>query len=168
MNFCNNVLAQDLRIVVDQPASDVFISDTDSHFYDYIKHLMKQLLCKSSGRLSAGGIFSRKSQSTCDLIGGWRTLLTPTRAWGWGEGKSGIELGPTFRRACPLLLSLSISKTISKFDTCTIQLGSTKPPHREVCNTRIKNIYLFTTITCTHAWEVHRDFGIKCCNKKTI
>jgi len=70
MNFCNNVLAQDLRIVVDQPASDVFISDTDSHFYDYIKHLMKQLLCKSSGRLSAGGIFSRKSQSTCDLIGG--------------------------------------------------------------------------------------------------
>jgi len=70
MDLCNNVLAQDLRIVVDQAASDVFINDTDSHFYDYIKHLMKQLLCKSSARLSAGGIFSRKSQSTCDLIGG--------------------------------------------------------------------------------------------------
>jgi hypothetical protein len=56
--------------VVDQAASDVFISDTDSLFYDYIKHLMKQPLCKSSARLSAGGIFSRKSQSTCDLIGG--------------------------------------------------------------------------------------------------
>jgi hypothetical protein len=56
--------------VVDQAPSDVFINDSDSPFYDYIKHLMKQLLCKSSARLSAGGIFSRKSQSTCDLIGG--------------------------------------------------------------------------------------------------
>ena len=82
MDSSKNFLAQDLWIVVDQAASDVFISDTDSRFYDYIKHLMKQPLCKSSARLSAGGIFSRKSQSTCDLIGGWRTLLTPTRAWG--------------------------------------------------------------------------------------
>jgi hypothetical protein len=50
--------------------SDIFINHSDASFYDYIKHLMKRLLCKSSGRLSAGGIFSRRGQSTCDLIGG--------------------------------------------------------------------------------------------------
>lgn len=56
--------------VADQAPSDVFINHSDGPFYDYIKHLMKQLLCKSSARLSAGGFFSRKGQSTCDLIGG--------------------------------------------------------------------------------------------------
>lgn len=41
MDFGENILAQDLWIVVDQATSDVFINDTDSQFYDYIKHLMK-------------------------------------------------------------------------------------------------------------------------------
>lgn len=100
------------------------------------------------------------SQESVNLWFDWWVthVIDPDEGVGVGEGKSGIELGPTFRRACPLLLSLSISKTISKFDTCTIRLGSTKPPHREVCNTRFKNISLFTTITCAHACEVHTDF----------
>lgn len=52
-----------------RPLSDVFINDSEASFHDYIKHLMKQLLCKSSVSLSEGGILSRKGQSTCDLIG---------------------------------------------------------------------------------------------------
>jgi hypothetical protein len=59
---CDNVLKQDtnpkpadLEAVADQAPTDVFINDSDAHFYDYINHLMKQLLCKSSARLSAGG-----------------------------------------------------------------------------------------------------------------
>jgi hypothetical protein len=67
---CTEHKPTDLAVVAYRALSDVFINDADSPFCDYIKHLMKRLLCNSSARLSAGGIFSRKSQSTCDLIGG--------------------------------------------------------------------------------------------------
>jgi hypothetical protein len=53
---------ENLDGVAYESSFDVFISNYEASFYDYIKHSMKQLLCKSSVRLSADGIFSRKGQ----------------------------------------------------------------------------------------------------------
>jgi hypothetical protein len=76
-DVCDNILELDTNPLIWRVwriklllISDIFINHSDASFYDYIKHLMKQLLCKSSVRLSAAGLFSRRGQSTCDLIGG--------------------------------------------------------------------------------------------------